>query len=262
MTKVVIADQVKSSLVMTSEIFKDKIPGCTVFIAKTGLETIQIIEAEKPDMAIIDFDLPDVDGISLTHVLRKIHSGPILMTAYPDKVVTEAVNEELFAYDDVSGWIKKPVKFDSLAEKITHFLIKKRRLTKRYDTDLEAMLVGKGAGRGKRAPKVSGNMIKISMNGALVDLEETSQMKIGDEITVNIEFPVETKSATKKKTTAKKKTSKKASSKKAKVETKTSKFKATIAWTNKKKNQAGVEFALTDSQKKQLESTLRSKTQD
>src|SRR5689334_16721400 len=109
MAKILIADAIKPSLVMSSEIFKDKIPGSTIFVAATGQDAIRIAEIEKPDLCLVDFDLPDVDGPSLVIALRKVYQGPILMTAYPDKNVTASVEEELFAYNDAGGWVSKPI---------------------------------------------------------------------------------------------------------------------------------------------------------
>jgi len=257
MTRVLIADQIKSSLVMTSEVFKDKLPGCIVNIARSGAECLEVLEKEKPDMIIIDFDLADTDGITLSQMLRKIYDGPILLTAFPDKTVSAAVESELFAYSDVSDWLAKPFKFEQLAEKIDHFLLKRSRLFKRFDTDLETLLVGKGAGRGKRSPKVSGNIITLSVKGALVKLESTMKMKIGDEITVSVDLPdgeVAKSSSAGKKTTGK--TSSK--SKSLVIKTKAAKLKAKITWTNKGKTEAGIQFnKLSEPQKRMLEVVMR-----
>jgi two-component system sensor histidine kinase TorS len=123
MTKILVADTCKSSLVMTTEIFKDRIPGCGVAIVGTGEECVNGASTEKFDMIIADFDLPDTDGVNLTHVLRKVYDGPILLTAFPEKIVEEAIQEELFSYRDSTSWIPKPVKFDVLEKKIEAFIL-------------------------------------------------------------------------------------------------------------------------------------------
>jgi CheY-like chemotaxis protein len=260
MLNVLIADQIKSSLVMSSEIFKDKIAGCIVFVAETGQRVLEMVNEHKIDMVVIDFDLPDVDGVTLAHALREVYRGPILITAYPDKTAADAIHDELFAYSDVSGWLRKPVKFEDLAAKIEKFLLNKNRLVKRFDTDIEAMLIGKGEGRGKRAPKVNGNIVTLSITGALVKLDESTKMKIGDEITMSMELPDETEivvspmAKSKKNVVAKKGTAKQT----ATIKTKAAKVKATVAWVNKGKTEAGIQFCdLTDALKKKLESVLK-----
>ena len=62
MTTVLIVDACKPSLVMTSEIFKDKMSGTIVDVAQSGKETIEYLADKTPDLCVIDFDLPDVDG--------------------------------------------------------------------------------------------------------------------------------------------------------------------------------------------------------
>lgn len=264
MLNILIADQIKSSLVMSSEVFKDKIAGCVIHVAQSGQRVLEIAGSQKIDMVVIDFDLQDTDGVTLALALRHVYSGPILITAYPDKIATDAIRSELFAYNDLSGWIRKPVKFDDLAAKIDAFLFNKQRLLKRFETDIDTILVGKGEGRGKRSPKVSGNIVTLSISGALVKLEAATKLRIGDEITVAMDLPdegaVAFKVLPKTKTKAKvaKLTGKATVKPSVTLGAKASKVKATVAWINKNKTEAGVQFTeLTESQKKKLECVLR-----
>ena len=190
MTTILIADSSKSSLVMSSEVFKDKIPGSVVLVAATGKDCLAILQTQKPDMCVVDFDLPDADGVSLITAMRKLYSGPILLTAYPDKIVNEAVSEELFAFNDVSGWIRKPVKFDELSLKIDQFLVEQHRLGRRFDVVYKTQLIGKGAGRGKRSPKVTGKIVNLSLGGVCIAFDGQFKMKGGEEITLSISLPV------------------------------------------------------------------------
>ena len=251
MVKVLVADTCKSSLVMTTEIFKDRIPGCTVIIAGTGEECVEMVNTHKFDMVVADFDLPDSDGVNLTHVLRKIYSGPVILTAYPEEIVNEAIEKELFTYADSLGWVPKPVKFEILEDKIERFILNKRRVLRRFDTDFTAVVVGKGAGRGKRAPKVTGSMNTLSIGGASMVLDdELKAIKIGDEIILNVDIP---ENIIKEDIEAAKKAKKTPT-----IKTKTTKFKATVAWTNKKKTEAGFQFSkLSSSESKQIEKLLR-----
>ena len=245
MAKILIVDPCKSSLVMTSEVFKDKLPGSAIEVTSTGQQCLEVLD-ETFDMLVIDFDLPDADGVMLTKHVRKKYDIPIIMTAFPEKIVREAVSRELFPYHDSAMWVAKPVRFDELAEKIDIFLINKKRLTKRFETDIAALLVGKGAGRGKRAPKVKGRIANIGIGGAMICLSDAMKMKIGDEIVVTLEMPVVGQKADPHEVDVKK------------VQCGPSKLRAKITWTNRKKNLAGVQFdRLTDSNKKSLEIILR-----
>lgn len=238
MAKVLIVDHLKSSLVMTSEIFKDKISGCSVDIVKSGIDCVEYLKENRPDMIVADFDLPDTDGVMLSKTIRKIFDGPIVITAYPDPVVEKAIQKELFVYNDSCAWVKKPIRFDEMAKKIDQFLLGNRRLVKRFNADFETQLVGKGEGRGKRAPKVQGKVLDIGVGGFRISSDNSIKMKKGDEVTVTLDFPrvvldnEELKPAPVK-------------------------LRATIAWIGKCKNRAGVEFIkLSETQRKVMEGYL------
>lgn len=241
MTTVLIADSCKPSLVMTSEVFKDKIMGTVVDVAATGKEALDYLTARRPDLCVVDFDLPDVDGPALVEAMRRIYDGPILMTAYPSDIVKQAVVENLFAYQDASAWIQKPINFDDLSEKIDRFLISKHRLERRFSASFMTQLVGKAAGRGKRAPKVDGKVLNISLGGACVKLQGPLKVKKSQELTMSIELPSQEEEGS---TAARKKKTLAAAD---------SKIKATVAWINSK-GEVGLRFGkLSDVQRKQLE---------
>ncbi len=259
MTKVLIADACKPSLVMSSEIFKDKIPGTEVIVAATGAAAIELAQKENPDLCLVDFDLPDADGASLIVALRRVYHGPLLLQAFPDAVVSQAVSELLFGYNDASGWVRKPVQFDELSHKIDTFLLQGQRLGKRFDTDLETKVIAKAAGRGKRAPKATGRVINISLGGACIALESPMKMKKSQELTLSISFPAEAK-AKKKPVKAVAKPSTKNPRSRAALKTKVpcveTKIKAKVCWVSK--DQVGLQFGkLTDVQRNGLEGYLR-----
>lgn len=292
MPVILIADAIKPSLVMSSEVFKDKIAGAQILVATTGRQALEILNAEKPDMCVVDFDLPDVDGISLIHAMRKTYRGPILLTAYPDPNVEKAVSEDLFAFNDAGAWLPKPVKFDALSAKIDQFLLDKHRLGRRFDIALDTIIIGKGAGRGKRAPKVAGTITNLSLGGACISLDAPMKMKNGEEMMVALSLPTDSAQAallsnggknlrdqaathtaaaggkgalgllkgllpSRKAAGAKDaRTTKSKASAKPKIPE--AKIKCTVAWMDRKGTRAGVQFArLTDIQKKGLESLLR-----
>src|SRR5437016_2877897 len=152
MTTILIADACKPSLVMTSEVFKDRIQGSIVLVARSGQEVLALLQQNRPELCVVDFDLPDVDGVTLVGIMRELYSSPILLTAHPHGVVADAVNSDLFGFDDASGWLPKPINVEVLNKKIDAFLLERRRIVSRYSTELGMQVIGKGAGRGKRAP--------------------------------------------------------------------------------------------------------------
>lgn len=266
MPTILIADASKPSLVMSSEVFKDKITGAQILVASTGKQCLETLAEHTPDMCVVDFDLPDVDGVTLIHAVRKIYQGPILLTAYPDKSVEQAVAEGLFAFNDAGAWLAKPVKFDNLSAKIDQFLLDKFRLGRRFLCDIETLMVGKGAGRGKRAPKIVGRVTNISLGGACVEFKSPTKMQLGEEMTVTLALPFGGAAAKTKpeKTSASKKLfsfrslSSKTNADVVDPESPESKLRCTIAWTDRKCTKAGIAFGrMSEVQKKALETLLR-----
>jgi len=242
MTTVLIADACKPSLVMTSEVFKDKITGTIVDVVMTGKDAMDYLLKNQPDLCVVDFDLPDVDGPSLIEAIRKVYAGPILMTAYPDKMVEKAVSDHLFAFNDASEWISKPINFEQLSKKIDRFLVDGFRLGRRFLSDMETQLVAKASGRGKRAPKVQGKILNLSLGGAKIKLTGNLKMKKSQELTMTLTLPM-------------------AEVLKPTPVTGETKIKAKVAWINGK-GEVGLQFArLTDLQRKGLENYFRHQTE-
>jgi len=63
--------------------------GYTVFTAKDGEEAIELIQKENPDVALVDYLLPDIDGISLCKWIKNnpdtLDIGVILITGLNDE---------------------------------------------------------------------------------------------------------------------------------------------------------------------------------
>lgn len=249
MTTVLIIDSCKPSLVMTSEVFKDKVAGTIVDVATNGKDALDYLGAKRPDLCVVDFDLPDVDGPALIEAMRKVYDGPILLTAYPSDIVQQAIEETLFAFNDASAWIPKPVNFENLSEKIDRFLLAKHRLERRFMAGFTTQLVAKAAGRGKRAPKVSGKVMNISLGGACVKIQGPLKVKKAQELTMSILIPASEEGE---------RTVKKKAGEGASAGTTEAKIKAKVAWINTK-GEVGLQFAkLSDLQKKQLETFFKS----
>ncbi|MFC1807451.1 response regulator [Candidatus Omnitrophota bacterium] len=55
--------------------------------ANSGKEALELLETEKPDLIVLDYLMPDMDGVTTFKHIRKINEDiPVIMfTAYPDK---------------------------------------------------------------------------------------------------------------------------------------------------------------------------------
>lgn len=189
MHHVLLADNLKSSLVMTSEIFKDHIRECAIHIVGSGKECVEYLSDHTPDMVVVDFDLPDTDGVMLSKLLRKSYNGPVIITAYPHKIVDEAIQKELYAYNDSYHWVKKPVRMEAFSEVIDQFLLGNRRVSKRFEVDYIAHIVERSGERGKRSLKADGRAQDISIGGVKIHCEGGIPMETGHGVTLSLAAP-------------------------------------------------------------------------
>lgn len=107
--------------------------GHTVVVANNGREALEALEREKFDLMLMDVQMPDMDGIEATKLIRKSRSGafdssiPIIaMTAHAMKG-----DREMFLQAGMDDYISKPFDVDHLLMIIDKFAkIKKSRVTK------------------------------------------------------------------------------------------------------------------------------------
>ncbi len=237
---ILIVDPSVPSRLMTAEVFKSKLSSPRLLIASTGKEGLEITKQEDPDLILVDFDLPDADGISMVQNLRKIYDKPIFLSVYPDGVITQAIRDELFAFNDSGDFISKPIQKEHLMEKIDHFIVNGKRIGKRFKVeDVSSTIIGKASGRGKRAPKFEGVLRDLSIGGACMSVDSSHKILLRSDIVLSMDIPKQTP--------------------RGKQMTREMRLKATVAW--KKKTQVGIEFArLTEVQQKDLENYLRTAT--
>lgn len=94
--------------------------------ANNGKDAISLMAKEKPDVAIIDYIMPDTDGVALLKEIRKINKDipTIMFTAHPDVKSIKGAEKlginfyipKLSVYTDLQTNLKSAV--DMLASKI------------------------------------------------------------------------------------------------------------------------------------------------
>ncbi len=91
-----------------------------VFIASNGLEGLDLIECERPDLIFADVSMPKCDGLKLADLLKArphlAHIPPIFTTAFARK----AEMEEGYRHGALS-YLTKPFSPSDLREKIEAF---------------------------------------------------------------------------------------------------------------------------------------------
>lgn len=91
--------------------------GMRVRIAHTGLEALQEFRTQKPDLILMDINMPDMDGLKATREIRAIEEG--------DRVPILALTADAFSHtrdecsqSGMNDIITKPFSFDGLRNKI------------------------------------------------------------------------------------------------------------------------------------------------
>ena len=95
--------------------------GYAVLEACNGEEAVHIADRERPDLILMDLDLPILDGIAATQCIRQnpgLENVPIVaVTAYPlsyshVKAFSKGCNE----------YMRKPIDIEELAELVNRYL--------------------------------------------------------------------------------------------------------------------------------------------
>lgn len=236
MPSILIIDKSKASIVMTSEILKDHVNNVHVEVFHTGKECIENIRNKEYDLVIIDFDLPDADGITLAKLLRSYFDGPIFITAFQDDVVEEAIQTEMFAYADICSYLKKPVHSKELLKKFEDFVTKKKSIKKEFKTNFSTEILK--TDKTKKTSPVKAKMINLSLSGAGISSKTPLQAKVGEQVSLVLAQP---------------KNSKKTATK----------LKANVMWMDKTKKKAKFEFTgMSEKSMKDLESLIRNSSEE
>lgn len=98
--------------------------GYEVLEAENGLDGVAMAEREKPDLILMDINLPDIDGIEAT---KRIKSKPDIAHIPVVALTANAMygDEERILAEGSDGYISKPVSKAKLLEVIDHYLDKK-----------------------------------------------------------------------------------------------------------------------------------------
>jgi two-component system chemotaxis response regulator CheY len=89
--------------------------------AGDGLEALKLLETDTPDLMLVDWNMPNMDGITLVRKVRETNKKtPIIMCtteAQKDRVI-EAIKA------GVNNYVVKPFNVESLSEKIDQTMAK------------------------------------------------------------------------------------------------------------------------------------------
>lgn len=95
--------------------------GFIVLEAESARNALQVLETETPDLILMDINMPDMDGYTLTQQLREIpRLGQIPIIALTANVMRGDRERTLAAGCD--GYIQKPIDVDTFSDQLNHYL--------------------------------------------------------------------------------------------------------------------------------------------
>ena len=92
-----------------------------VITATNGAEGLQIAENEKPDMILLDNNMPIMNGLEMLERMRKnpvLRETPVIMVT----ALCESHDIAAASAYGIADYVTKPVDFTSLLEKISNLL--------------------------------------------------------------------------------------------------------------------------------------------
>ncbi len=100
--------------------------GYDTVTAEDGTKGLAAFTDRKPDLVVLDGNLPDMDGIEVCRLLRKLPDGktvPVLMCTVRSAVVS--IQDGLDA--GVTDYVLKPFEMDDLLERVADALEKTKK---------------------------------------------------------------------------------------------------------------------------------------
>lgn len=141
--KILTVDDSKTIRMIISRAFKPF--ACQIFEAADGLEGLSVVNREKPDIILLDFTMPVMDGLEM---LTKLKSTPEFQSIPVVMLTAESGRENVIriAKLGVRDYLIKPFKEEQIVERVGRIVDLKTKSdapakVKRYDEPLNILVV-------------------------------------------------------------------------------------------------------------------------
>ncbi|MEW6708200.1 MAG: PAS domain S-box protein [Candidatus Riflebacteria bacterium] len=121
--KIMIVEDIATNMLLTRSLIRKLLPQIMLVEAESGAEAIRMAEIEKPDLILMDLNMPDMDGQSAS--LRIRNSKKRFLKKVPIIALTAmAVKEELKRCVDsgMNDYLTKPVTLNSISKILKNHL--------------------------------------------------------------------------------------------------------------------------------------------
>ena len=125
MATILVVDDDDMNLKMAEFILKKDMKDISVLLADSGMKAIDILQREKVDLVLLDFQMPMMNGLKTLEIIRKredMKDIPVIfLTASSDRdTVVKA------GMMGVQGYIKKPFMPKDLIDRVSQTLAEKK----------------------------------------------------------------------------------------------------------------------------------------
>jgi len=120
--KALVIDDDRGIVEVVSICFQLRWSGASVISASDGAKGLELIEAENPDVVILDIGLPDMDGFQVLREIRRFSQVPVIMLTVRGEDTDVARGLELGADD----YITKPFSHVELMARV-HAVLRRTR---------------------------------------------------------------------------------------------------------------------------------------
>ena len=124
MSTILIVEDNEKNMKLVRDILQHQ--GHTTLEAVTGADGVRIAKAQRPDLVLMDIQLPDIDGIA---ALRQIRQEPAL-DGVPVLAVSASVmpdEQQKIVTSGFDAFITKPINLNQFLDTVGRFLAQGRR---------------------------------------------------------------------------------------------------------------------------------------
>lgn len=114
LTKILVTEDSPTVLAMVKELLETK--GYRVVTAENGQQAVKMAKAEKPQLALLDTCLPDMNGHELCRKIKKIKGAKTRVVIYTGQI--DAVDAEKALKAGADDYVVKTADFVLLMEAI------------------------------------------------------------------------------------------------------------------------------------------------
>jgi len=181
---VLVAEDTAMNMLVIRNMLKSLLTNVQILEASNGLEAIQLMKNNKPDIVLMDVQMPELDGLEATRQIRKIKNG----LSVPIIALTAGVSKEEREHCFASGmddFLSKPIERNELKRITQKYLMK---VEQSVDNELVDTSIGVVFNREKLLSKIGS--VEILQN--LIDMSKSEYPKYIAEIAYAIDLEDET----------------------------------------------------------------------